>query len=251
VGEASPLSHPRGEVVAELVGASKVFGSGELAVTALRPSELQLRRGELALIEGPSGSGKTTVLSLLGCVLSPTSGAVRVLGRDVGRLSSRGLAALRLASIGFVFQEFNLVEPLPAEENVAYPLLLGGISRGERRRMAREALDRLGLGDRLRNLPRALSGGQKQRVAIARALVTDPALLLCDEPTAALDHTSAQQVMDLLLGLARGGRAVAVVSHDLRLTSWADRVISMMDGRITGERAGEAPPSPPHQGATG
>ena len=251
MAEATPVLHPGGEVVAQLVGASKVFGSGELAVTALHPSELELRRGELALIEGPSGSGKTTVLSLLGCVLSPTGGTVRVLGKDVGRLSSRGLAALRLSSIGFVFQEFNLVEPLPAEENVAYPLLLAGVSRGERRRMAREALERLGLGDRLRNLPRALSGGQKQRVAIARALVTDPALLLCDEPTAALDHASAEQVMDLLLGLARDGRAVAVVSHDLRLTAWADRVISMMDGRITGERPGEAPASSTHQGATG
>jgi putative ABC transport system ATP-binding protein len=233
------------------MGASKVFGKGELAVTALHPSDLALRRGELVLIEGPSGSGKTTVLSLLGCVLTPTSGTVRVLGRDVGPLSSRELAKLRLASIGFVFQEFNLVEPLPAEENVAYPLLLAGVGRRERLRMARGALEGLGLGERLRNLPRALSGGQKQRVAIARALVTGPALLLCDEPTAELDHASAEQVMDLLLGLAREGRAVAVVSHDLRLTAWADRVVSMMDGRITGERPGEAPSAPTHQGATG
>jgi len=240
-----------GPAVAELAGASKVFGKGELAVTALHPSDIALRRGELVLIEGPSGSGKTTVLSLLGCVLTPTGGTVRVLGRDVGPLSSRELAALRLASIGFVFQEFNLVEPLPAEENVAYPLLLGGVGRRERLRMARGALERLGLGDRLGNLPRALSGGQKQRVAIARALVTGPELLLCDEPTAALDHASAEQVMDLLLGLAREGRAVAVVSHDLRLTAWADRVVSMMDGRITGERPGEAPSAPTHQGATG
>lgn len=251
MAERTPRPDPGDQVVAELAGASKVFGSGELAVTALHPSDLELRRGELALIEGPSGSGKTTVLSLVGCVLSPTSGTVRVLGRDVGQLSSRALAALRLASIGFIFQEFNLVEPLPAEENVAYPLLLAGVSRGERRRVAREALERLGLADRMQNLPRALSGGQKQRVAIARALVTDPAILLCDEPTAALDHASAQQVMDLLLGLARDGRAVAVVSHDLRLTTWADRVISMMDGGITGERPGEAPASSNHQEATG
>jgi putative ABC transport system ATP-binding protein len=246
-----PVPDEEARVVAELVGASKVFGKGELAVTALHPSDIALRRGELVLLEGPSGSGKTTVLSLLGCVLTPSGGTVRVLGQDVAPLSSRELASLRLASIGFVFQEFNLVEPLPAEENVAYPLLLAGVGRRERLRMAREALERLGLGDRLRNLPRALSGGQKQRVAIARALVTDPALLLCDEPTAALDHASAEQVMDLLLGLARDGRAVAVVSHDLRLTAWADRVVSMMDGRITGERPGEAPPAPTHQGATG
>jgi predicted ABC-type transport system involved in lysophospholipase L1 biosynthesis ATPase subunit len=147
-------------VVAELVGASKVFGKGELAVTALHPSDIALRRGELVLLEGPSGSGKTTVLSLLGCVLTPTGGTVRVLGRDVGPLSSRELASLRLASIGFVFQEFNLVEPLPAEENVAYPLLLAGVGRRERLRMAREALERLGLGDRLRNLPGPSPGGR-------------------------------------------------------------------------------------------
>jgi putative ABC transport system ATP-binding protein len=227
-------------VVAELEGASKVFGTGDLEVVALRPSDLVLRAGELVLISGPSGSGKTTVLSLLGCVLSPTAGRVRVHGSDVSGLSANELAALRLDRVGFVFQEFNLVEPLPAGENVALPLLLAGVSRAERTRRAMEALAVLGLEDRVRSYPRALSGGQKQRVAIARALVTDPLLVLCDEPTAALDYASAGIVMDKLLGLARQGRAVAVVSHDLRLGAWADRVIDMMDGRIVGERAGEA-----------
>lgn len=240
-----------GEGVAELLEASKVFGAGELRVTALYPSTLVLRRGELVLLAGPSGSGKTTVLSLLGCVLSPTGGEVRVLGRNVAELSPRRLAALRLSAIGFIFQEFNLLQPLTAEENVALPLLLAGVSGKERRRRAREALDGLGLGDRLRSLPRALSGGQKQRVAIARALVGDPDLVLCDEPTAALDHSSADLVMDLLLGLAREGRAVAVVSHDLRLTAWAHRVIGMMDGRITGEGPGKAVPTLPLAGGPG
>lgn len=238
----------QGEVVAELRGASRVFGEGALRVTALHPSDLALRRGELVLLAGPSGSGKTTVLSLLGCVLSPTSGEVWVTGRDVTALPPRELAALRLSSIGFVFQEFNLLQPLTAEENAALPLLLAGVSGRERRRRAREALEALGMGDRLRNLPRALSGGQKQRVAIARALVSDPDVVLCDEPTAALDHASADRVMDLLLGLAREGRAVAVVSHDLRLRAWAHRTIGMVDGRITGEGRGELPPVLPLAG---
>lgn len=228
------------EVVAELQGAGKVFGSGELAVVALRPTDLVLRAGEVALLAGPSGSGKTTLLSLLGCVLTPTSGRVRVMGREVGSMDSGELARLRLTRIGFVFQEFNLIQPLTAEENVALPLLLAGLSAPERRRRAREALEGMGLADRLRSLPRALSGGQKQRVAIARALVSDPALVLCDEPTAALDHASADRVMDLLFGIARQGRAVAVVSHDLRLTAWAHRVIRMEDGRVTGEEPGKA-----------
>lgn len=241
-----PPSEPSitGDVVAELEGASKVFGTGDLEVVALQPSDLVLRAGELVLISGPSGSGKTTVLSLLGCVLSPTAGGVRVDGKDVSGLSADELAALRLDRVGFVFQEFNLVEPLPAGENVALPLLLAGVSRAERLERAREALGVLGLEDRVGSYPRTLSGGQKQRVAIARALVTDPLLVLCDEPTAALDHASAEIVMDKLLGLARQGRAVAVVSHDVRLTAWADRVIEMVDGRITGERRGEAPPAP-------
>jgi putative ABC transport system ATP-binding protein len=243
-GDPVPAEATTPEVVAELDEASKVFGSGELEVVALHPGDLVLRAGELVLIAGPSGSGKTTVLSLLGCVLSPTTGRVRIRGEDVSGLSSKELAALRLDCVGFVFQEFNLVEPLPAGENVALPLLLAGLPRAQRKKRAREALAVLGLADRVDSYPRALSGGQKQRVAIARALVTDPLLVLCDEPTAALDHASSDVVMDKLLSLARQGRAVAVVSHDLRLTAWADRVVEMIDGRITGERPGEAPHVP-------
>jgi len=229
-----------GRLVGELRGASRIYGTGELKVTALQPTYLQLPAGELTLIEGPSGSGKTTILSLLGCVTTPSAGAVLVEGREVAGLPPRELAELRLHHVGFVFQEFNLVAPLSAEENVGLPLLLAGVQGRERKRRVRAALERMGLADRAGSLPRALSGGQKQRVAIARALIAEPTLILCDEPTAALDHAAAEVVMELLREVAGEGRAVVVVTHDLRLTAYAHRVISVMDGRITGERVGAA-----------
>jgi putative ABC transport system ATP-binding protein len=205
-------------------------------VVALQATDLQLRRGELALILGPSGSGKTTLLSLLGCVLYPTAGCVCIQGTDTTGLGDAERAALRLWAIGFVFQQFNLVAPLNSEENVMTPLLLQRVSRVERRERAAQALARVGLSQRRRFFPRQLSGGEQQRVAIARALVTDPPIMLCDEPTASLDAASMGSVLRQLRELADGGKAVAVVTHDPRLERWADRTLRMENGAVVEER---------------
>ncbi|MCB0624178.1 MAG: ABC transporter ATP-binding protein, partial [Saprospiraceae bacterium] len=202
-------------------------------VTALHRTDLEVQEGEVLLIIGPSGSGKTTLLSLLGCVIYPTEGTVVVDGRELNRLNDRELAALRLKVIGFVFQTYNLISPLTAEENVAFPLLLDGrISRKEALGRAREALAKVNLSAKCRSLPRQLSSGEQQRTAIARALVTDPPILLCDEPTAALDEVSFDRVMLELQALARQGKAVVIVTHDPRLKPYADRVITVVGGRV-------------------
>jgi putative ABC transport system ATP-binding protein len=193
---------------------------------------MQLHAGELLLIIGPSGSGKTTLLSLLGCVIYPSSGDLYVDGRHVNQMRERDLAHLRLHSIGFVFQNFNLLAPLTAEENVAMPLRLQGVSGAEVKKRVAHALEMVGMTDRRRNLPRALSGGQQQRIAIARALVTNPKIILCDEPTAALDKNSFSIVMDELRLLADAGKSVAVVTHDPRLKQYAHRIIEVENGMV-------------------
>jgi putative ABC transport system ATP-binding protein len=231
--------------VAALQGVVKRFRDGADTCTALHPTDLVVRGGELLLLAGPSGSGKTTVLSLLGCVLTPSAGAITVCGRDVGSLAPRELAALRRRSIGFVFQSFNLLAALSARDNVALPLLLSGVSRTDRRARADAALGALGLREKARALPRQLSGGQQQRVAVARALVGAPALLLCDEPTAALDPASARVVMASLAAAAADGRAVVVVTHDARLAEFAHRVVHMADGRIVSDAPVQPIPQPP------
>ncbi len=215
---------------AELVRASKVYPGAEGDVTALGETTLAFPPGELALVRGPSGSGKTTLLSLLGCVTYPTTGCVRIAGACVPHDDARALAAVRRRLIGFVFQAYNLLAPLTAEENVRLPLDLLGVPRREGTRRAGEALARMGLAAHARKRPAQLSGGQQQRVAIARAVVTAPPLVLCDEPTAALDHHAAARVMEELAALARSGTAVVVVTHDPRLDAWADRTIDVADG---------------------
>jgi putative ABC transport system ATP-binding protein len=177
---------------AELKGASKRYKTGDQTITALEPSDFTLYSDQLTLIIGPSGSGKTTLLSLLGCVIYPTDGEVWIAGRKVNGLSEKQLAALRLETIGFVFQSFNLIMPLTAEQNVMLPLELQGVPRKEARARVAEAIAMVGMSDRAQQLPKALSGGQQQRIAIARALVTRPSLMLCDEPTASLDVDSMQ-----------------------------------------------------------
>jgi putative ABC transport system ATP-binding protein len=217
----------------ELRAVSKRYGQGETAVEALREADLRVEAGEVVLIEGPSGSGKTTLLSILGLLLRPTSGEVRVGGRDTSKLDERTLPPLRAATFGFVFQGFNLFPSLTALENVSVPLALKGVAAREAERQARGLLEAVGLGGRLHALPDQLSGGQKQRVAIARALGGDPPVILGDEPTAALDSRTALGVMELLCGLARErGRAVVVVTHDARLERFADRVVRVDDGRV-------------------
>lgn len=219
-------------MLAELRSVSKEYQTGDQTIVALQPTTMQLRAGELLLIIGPSGSGKTTLLSLLGCVIYPSSGDLYVDGRHVNQMRERDLAHLRLQSIGFVFQNFNLLAPLTAEENVAMPLRLQGVSGAEVKKRVAHALEMVGMTDRRRNLPRALSGGQQQRIAIARALVTNPKIILCDEPTAALDKNSFSIVMDELRLLADAGKSVAVVTHDPRLKQYAHRIIEVENGMV-------------------
>ena len=221
------------DYVAQVRQASKVYQTGDTTITALEPSDLNVRAGELLLIIGPSGSGKTTLLSLLGCVIYPTQGQVVVGGHDISTLNETQLAELRLRHIGFVFQSFNLIQPLTAEENVLLPLRLQKVPAAEARERASRALAAVGMSERKRQLPKQLSGGQQQRVAIARALVTEPPLILCDEPTAALDPKSAEIVMHELKSLAGQGKALAVVTHDMRLRPFADRIVYVDQGRVS------------------
>lgn len=220
-------------VVAKIVDAGKEYKSGDTTIVALNKSSVEFRTGEVTLIVGPSGSGKTTLLSLLGCVLYPTYGEVWIDGVRVSDLSEIELAKVRLNYIGFVFQGFNLLAPLTAIDNVMHPLLLQGVSRKNAKEKAQEIIKTFGMSDRENNLPKNLSGGQQQRIAVARALVTNPKLILCDEPTASLDHHSATLVMDMLKGLAKENRAVIVVTHDIRLKKYADRTIYVSEGVIS------------------
>lgn len=214
-------------------GASKTFGSGRLAFTALYPTDFEVGAGELVMIVGPSGSGKTTLLSIIGCVLDASTGEVVVGGDDVVGRGIDELADLRRKNLGFVFQQHNLLASLTAVENVEVPLVLEGVGGRGRRRLAAEALGRVGLEDKLHAKPRELSGGQMQRVAIARALVTEPRVLLCDEPTAALDSKTGHTVIELLRDLAHEhSRSVVIVTHDPRIFSYADRIVRIEDGRI-------------------
>ncbi len=229
-----------GEVVLEVHGLTKVFGRGAAAVKAVDGVNLTVRRGEIVLILGPSGSGKTTLLTLIGGLLKPTSGSVHINGRDITAMSESELPRVRRRYVGFIFQSFNLLESLSAEENVEVALNLagtGGRGAGEK---AGRLLDDLGMGHRLRFKPNDLSGGEKQRVSIARALANDPELILADEPTANLDSKQGQEVVHLLRDIAKGqGRTVVIVSHDGRIREMADRVLRLEDGRLK-EGGGEA-----------
>ncbi len=219
--------------IARLEAAKKVYKTGDTTVVALDATSLEIKTGEVLLVIGPSGSGKTTLLSLLGCVIYPTEGRVIIDDIETTSLSDRQMAAVRLKYIGFVFQSFNLIAPLTAEENVAFPLqLTGHYSRRKSLKLAREALSKVGMLDKRHSLPRQLSGGQQQRVAIARALVTSPALLLCDEPTAALDVKSVDKVMSELQAIANDDRSVVIVTHDHRLEPYADRIIGVENGKV-------------------
>ena len=220
--------------LARLVAAGKVYGTGDNAVTALAQASLEVRAGEVTLIEGPSGSGKTTLISILGLLLRPTTGEIWIEGRNAAELSERDLPDLRARNFGFVFQGFNLFPALTALENVAMAIQMKAPKRKDAREEARRLLELVDLGTRVHHLPADLSGGQKQRVAIARALGGNPPILIGDEPTAALDTKTALSVMTLLRELATThGRAVVVVTHDPRLEQFADRVIRVEDGAIS------------------
>ncbi|MCU0363598.1 MAG: ABC transporter ATP-binding protein [Bacteroidales bacterium] len=218
------------EIAASIKGASKEYRTGDTVITALQPTTFDFMKNELTLIIGPSGSGKTTLLSLLGCVIFPTTGDVYINNRQVNNLNDRELASVRLKNIGFVFQSFNLLAPLNVLENVMHPLRLAGVSSKDARLRAEDALSKVSMEDRVKSLPKNLSGGQQQRVAIARALVTDPLMMLCDEPTASLDIKSVAIVMEELKMLSDSGKAVIVVTHDLRLRPFADRIVYVNNG---------------------
>lgn len=225
--------------VVEVEDISKVFGSGHTAVKAVDTVKLKIETGDIVLIMGPSGSGKTTLISMIGTLLKPTEGQILIDGQDTAKLSDTNLADLRLHKLGFMFQSFNLLSALTAEQNVAVPLLVAGVNKKKSKTKARELLNKLHLEKRLNNLPKNLSGGEKQRVAVARALANEPKLILADEPTANLDAKTGSEVMQLLCSTACAeNRAVVIVSHDARLKEVAKRVITIEDGRLVHEEKG-------------
>jgi putative ABC transport system ATP-binding protein len=219
-------------------GVTKGFGSGEARVEVLRGISAEIEAGRLTYIVGESGSGKTTLISIIAGILWPDAGSVRLFGTDIYSLAASDLVRFRLANIGFIFQQYNLLPTLTAAENAAVPLIAAGVPRRAAVARGAEVLGQLGLSGMEARLPRQLSGGQQQRVAIARALVHDPRLVVCDEPTAALDAASGRRVMELLRSVALSpDRAVLIVTHDNRIFPLAHRIIGMEDGRITHDAA--------------
>jgi putative ABC transport system ATP-binding protein len=217
----------------EATGLTKVFRQGRIEVTAVRDVDLLLQDGEMVAVMGPSGSGKTTLLSMLGCILRPSAGRLRIGGRDVTVLSERTLPDVRRQHIGFIFQSFNLFSALTVSENVQVAFTLKGADGTTARRESARLVEQVGLTERGSFLPRDLSGGEKQRVSIARALAGEPRLILADEPTANLDSANGEQVMKLLRRAADSdGRSVVVVTHDHRVLPHADRVVHIHDGRV-------------------
>lgn len=218
---------------------TKIYGSGRTAVKAIDKVSLSAEAGDIILIMGPSGSGKTTLISMLGSLMRPTSGTVLLEGKDIFKMSDNELANLRLHKLGFMFQSFNLLSALTAQQNAAVPLMIAGIPKKQALARTEDLLGKLYLGERLNNLPKDLSGGEKQKVAVARALANQPELILADEPTANLDSKTGHEVMQLLCQTACSeNRAVIIVSHDQRLRDFAKRVITIEDGRLVREEAG-------------
>lgn len=221
----------------------KDYPLGKLTVRAIRGVDLDIAPGEFTVIAGPSGSGKTTLLNMIGCIDVATEGEVRVAGRDTAKLSDRQLTQLRLDTLGFIFQSFNLVNVLDAYQNVQFPLLLqGGRSAAERKDLVEGLLTRVGLGDQIHKRPNELSGGQRQRVAIARALVTRPRIVLADEPTANLDSKTGSDIIDLMRELNRGeGTTFIFSTHDGNVMERADRIVRVVDGLVDSDEVRRRP----------
>ncbi|HXY91259.1 MAG TPA: ABC transporter ATP-binding protein [Acidimicrobiia bacterium] len=218
--------------VIELVDVDKVYKSGELEVAALRSISLRIDEGEFVAIVGPSGSGKSTLMHILGCLDVVTHGTFRLAGHDVSALDENILADVRNVFIGFVFQQFNLLAYMPAWRNVELPLVYAGVDPAERRERSMAALEKVGLADRAQHRPGELSGGQQQRVAIARAVVTEPAMILADEPTGNLDSVASNDVIGLLRDLHDEGRTVVLITHEADIGARAQRIIQLRDGRV-------------------
>jgi putative ABC transport system ATP-binding protein len=232
----APDSKDASDQVIRIDRVSKIYQTGDILVHALRGLSLTIHRGEFVAIMGPSGSGKSTLMNIIGCLDRPTKGKYFLEGVDVSTMGKAQLADVRNQRVGFVFQSFNLVSRTSALENVELPLLYAGVSSGERKRRAREALAIVGLSDRERNMPNQLSGGQQQRVALARALVNNPSIILADEPTGALDTRTSVEVMEIFqrLNLERN-LTVIIVTHESDISLYAERVIHVRDGRIASD----------------
>jgi len=228
--------------VLEMRRVSRVYGQGAAEVHALQEISLRVDAGTMVAVMGPSGSGKSTLLTIAGSLEEPSSGEVMVCGEELSKLSRNARARLRRRSIGYVFQDFNLLPGLTAAENVALPLELDGVPARKAGKAATASLDELGLGDRAKHFPDQLSGGERQRVAIARAIVGEHQLLLADEPSGALDSVNGEAVMRLIHVACKRGLAAVVVTHDAQLASWADRVVFLRDGRVTDQTAPPAGP---------
>ena len=237
--DARPAAPPTDDIVA-MEDIRKVYDTGKVKVEALKGVTFTIRRGEFVAVVGPSGSGKSTLMNLLGCLDTPTSGTYRLAGEPVAGLSRDALADVRNRRVGFVFQAFNLLPQITALENVAMPMLFGGVPPKERKERAAALLAKVGLADRVDHRPTELSGGQMQRVAVARALAMSPDMLLADEPTGNLDSTSGSDIMGLFTELWKAGGTLVVITHDLNLARRANRVLEVHDGRILKDSVGAA-----------
>ena len=227
------LIHTESPMLVQARGIMKSFGEGEARISVLKGVDLDVAMGEILLLVGPSGSGKTTLLSVIAGILDSDGGDVTVLGQSMPDLSSSAKTKFRRDYFGFIFQEFNLLPTLTAAENTAVPLLIRGVEKHQALSRAIETLNELGMGERVQSLPAKLSGGEKQRVAIARALVSEPQLLLCDEPTANLDGQTGHKVVEQLQKIGkRSNRAVIIVTHDTRIFEFGDRIVHMEDGQV-------------------
>jgi putative ABC transport system ATP-binding protein len=233
--------HPRvAPAVIDVRDVWKTYRNGSLQVDALRGVSFEIGAAEYVAIMGPSGSGKSTLMHILGCLDVPSSGQFRLAGEDVSTMSEEELAHVRNRRIGFVFQQFNLLASLSAWRNVELPLVYAGVDRSTRKERALDALERVGLGDRVEHRPGELSGGQQQRVAVARALVTDPALILADEPTGNLDSVSAHDVLNLLDELHHSGRTIVLITHEADVAEAAQRTMRIRDGQLFGTELADA-----------